>query len=141
MPHKEYRTTSPQETLALGAEIGRDIDDNALICFFGDLAAGKTTFIKGFVHGACGISIDEVTSPTFTYLHLYHGERTVYHFDLYRIPSSEEFRIMGFEDYFGAGGICCIEWSEHIVDILPTHCHEVHLFHDGENNRNIRVSL
>ncbi len=135
----KYRTTSAHDTIDLGIALGQEVADGGIFCLFGDLAAGKTTFIKGFVHGALGIAVEEINSPTFTYLNIYEKGRTVYHFDLYRIPSSEEFIMMGFDDYLESPGICCIEWSEHIVDILPPACYSMRFSHCGENNRTIVV--
>ena len=108
---------SPEETFACGMKLGSQILGPRVICFFGDLAAGKTTFIKGFVAGAAGISPDLVTSPTFVLLNIYEGAQTVYHFDLYRLKGPEEFFNLGFEEYWR--GLCCLEWSERIASILP----------------------
>ena len=89
-------------------------------------AAGKTTFIKGLIHAAAQIASSEVQSPTFNYLNIYEGRKTIYHFDLYRLRDRDEFLSMGFDEFFDAGGICCIEWSERIepsVACAPNHCH------------------
>ncbi len=108
-------TNSADETIAAGKELGSSLKDGQIVCLFGDLGAGKTTFIKGLVAGAQGIDPDEVSSPTFVYLHPYGR---VNHFDLYRLPSSEAFCSLGFDEYFHSG-ICVIEWAERINDILP----------------------
>lgn len=119
----EYITQGAEETTALGMALGKTLKKNALLCFFGDLAAGKTTFIKGVAHSVSGIAIEEVNSPTFVYLNFYppHSpeKKGLYHFDLYRLSDVDEFLGLGFEEYFYSGGICCIEWSERIVPILP----------------------
>lgn len=125
---ERYLSFSSSETLELGYRFGRTLAPNSIICFYGDLASGKTTFIKGLVSGAVGIDPDRIQSPTFTYLHIYKGEGiTVYHFDLYRLTDVDEFISMGFDDYFEAGGICCIEWSERISSYLPPGCIHVTL--------------
>jgi tRNA threonylcarbamoyladenosine biosynthesis protein TsaE len=141
---KMYYSISDEQTLSLGYQIGRQLPVNSILCFFGDLGAGKTTFIKGLASGATGCSCDEVGSPTFVYLNIYPGTSvkhpTVYHFDLYRLKDTDEFLSMGFDEYFFAGGICCVEWSEKIADILPQNCIKVVMAHQGGNARTILIT-
>lgn len=91
-----------------------------MLTFSGDLGAGKTTFIRSLVEGATHLSSREITSPTFNYLHIYHGANTVYHFDLYRLKTARDFFSAGFSDYLEVDGICCIEWAEKIIPHLKT---------------------
>lgn len=130
---------SEAETRAFAADWGRQLKKNSIVCFFGDLGAGKTTFIKGLVEGAAGISSDQVSSPTFVYLNIYQGKTTIYHFDLYRLRDVDEFLSMGFEEYFFAGGLCCIEWSEKIEPLLPPQTIRVAIDHQGESKRCITI--
>lgn len=134
---EEYLTQSAEETQEVARRIGEKIGSNVVICFFGDLAAGKTTFIKGLAESAAQIDPSAVQSPTFTYLHIYQGTKTIYHFDLYRLRDVDEFLGMGFYDYFDADGICCIEWSEKIAMIIPQDCINITLMHLGGNKRKI----
>jgi tRNA threonylcarbamoyladenosine biosynthesis protein TsaE len=137
---KEYTSLSAQETMTLGHRFGKQLPVNSVICFFGDLAAGKTTFIKGLVAGALDIDPANVQSPTFTYLHIYEASnKQVYHFDLYRLIDVDEFIGMGFDEYFEASGICCIEWSERISGYLPPNCIRVNLTHEGQDKRTITI--
>lgn len=136
----EYRTFSAEETIKLGEEFGKSLPENAIVCFFGDLAAGKTTFIKGLAARLTQHSIEEVNSPTFVYLNIYQGKKTVYHFDLYRLNSVEEFLGMGFDEFLYAGGISCIEWSERISSLLPSNAIRVEMRHQGENTRCISIT-
>ncbi len=136
---EDYFSSSAEETHALGQAFGSQLPLNAIVCFFGDLAAGKTTFIKGVVAGAAQLHPAVVQSPTFTYLNIYEGAKTVYHFDLYRLRDADEFLSMGFDEYFEAGGICCIEWSERILSFLPHHCIFVTMAHEGEDRRSIKI--
>jgi tRNA threonylcarbamoyladenosine biosynthesis protein TsaE len=135
-----YITHSAEETIALGEKIGRSLPSNTVVCFFGDLAAGKTTFIKGLVLGATLASEDLVNSPTFVYLNIYEGEKTVYHFDLYRLQDSDEFFAMGFQEFFCANGICCIEWAERIELALPPQILRIDLEHYGIDCRKISIT-
>lgn len=128
-------TRSHEETVDLGRWLGQILPKGSIVCFSGDLAAGKTTLIKGIVEAATGTPADDVPSPTFVYLNIYPGLRPVYHFDLYRLRDAEEFLALGFEEFFFTGGITCIEWSERIRDILPSSRVEVLLEHRGENLR------
>jgi tRNA threonylcarbamoyladenosine biosynthesis protein TsaE len=111
---------------------------------FGDLAAGKTTLIKGIAAGAGGCSQGSVSSPTFVYLNVYQagqvsGLRTVYHFDLYRLKHSHEFLSMGFDEYFDAGGVTCVEWPERIEGLLPPKRFEIYLSYAGLDVREIKI--
>ena len=130
---------SEEETIAFGESFGSSLSKNSIVCFFGDLGAGKTTFIKGLVKGYSGYPIEHVNSPTFVYLNIYTGTKTVYHFDLYRLRDSDEFLSMGFDEMFYADGICLIEWSEKIENILPEKRLNITIEHMGENSRKIRL--
>ena len=111
----------------------------SVVAFFGELAAGKTTFIKGLVSGASQIDPSAIQSPTFTFLNIYEGQKTVYHFDLYRLRDIDEFLSMGFDEYFEAQGICCIEWAEKIAPYLPLDCISVTLEHVEKESRLITI--
>ena len=135
-----YVTGSDEETIALGIKIGKLLPANSVVCLFGELGAGKTTFIKGLAAGAAGWSGEQVSSPTFVYLNIYQGTKTIYHFDLYRLHDADEFISMGFDEYFFAGGICCLEWSEKIEGILPRGCIKIVMKHAGNNKRKISIA-
>lgn len=116
---KSWVSRSCDETISIGREIGRNILPGTIFCLFGDLGAGKTTLIKGIVSGITGHSPQSVNSPTFVYLNIYSGEAPVFHFDLYRLETAEDFLSMGFEEMLFSEGICLIEWSERIASLLP----------------------
>lgn len=115
----EFITNSAKETFELGSFLARKFKPNTIIAFKGDLGAGKTTLIKGIAATIGGINPDDINSPTFTFLNIYEGLKAFYHFDLYRLSHSEQFMQMGFDEYFQAGGICCVEWAEKIHSLLP----------------------
>lgn len=132
-------THSSKETLELGMKIGQRLHAGSVLAFYGDLAAGKTTLIKGICQQVGQIPNQEVSSPTFTYLNIYDGDPlTVYHFDLYRLKNAEQFLQMGFDEYFSAGGICCLEWSERIKGYLPQERIDIHIEHES-GGRNIII--
>lgn len=134
-------TCEASETRQLGQALGHKLAPNTVVCFFGDLGAGKTTFIQGLVAGAAGCPPEDVSSPTFVYLNIYEGAKTVYHFDLYRLRDPEEFVKMGFDEFFQAGGICCLEWSERIASLLPPDAVRVRISHISEQQREIEICL
>jgi tRNA threonylcarbamoyladenosine biosynthesis protein TsaE len=135
----KYITLSPEETHALGKAFGQSLVSGSIIAFFGDLGAGKTTFIRGLTDGIGSIDPRNVCSPTFTLLNIYHGDKVVFHFDLYRLPQEKEFFAAGFDEYFKAGGICCVEWAEKIASSLPTQAFKVIFSHLGEMGRQIEI--
>ena len=125
--------------MSLAVSFGKTLKKRSIVCFFGDLGAGKTTFIKGLVKGFAGINENLVSSPTYVYLNIYQGKEVVYHFDLYRLRDSDEFLSMGFDEMFFSDGICCIEWSERIENLLPPSVIKVTLENRGITNRLIRI--
>ena len=112
-----YITNSAQETEQLGEKLGRVLTPGAVLAYTGDLGAGKTAFTRGL---ARGLEIPErITSPTFTIVNEYEGGRLpLFHFDMYRLGSSDELFDIGWEDYLVRGGVCAVEWSENVDDVL-----------------------
>lgn len=137
---KEHTCSSESETMQLAAEFGKLLRPNSVVCFYGDLGAGKTTFIKGLAVGVGNIPAEEVSSPTFVYLNIYRGNKEIYHFDLYRLQDEEDFLGMGFDEFFYAGGICCLEWSERINSILPDEHIKVKMENIAKNKRIIKIA-
>lgn len=111
-------THSPEETYVLGKKLGEQAVSGQIYCLDGDLGVGKTVFTQGF---AAGLGIDgPVNSPTFTIVQQYEeGRLPLYHFDVYRIGDISEMDEIGYEDCFYGEGICLIEWSQLIPEILP----------------------
>ena len=124
-------TNSPEETLALGEQLGRAAQPGDVYTLVGDLGVGKTVLTQGI---AQGLEIDEpICSPTFTIVQVYEeGRLPFYHFDVYRIGDIEEMEEIGYDDYFFGQGICLIEWAELIEEILPEKRIEVTIEKDLE---------
>ena len=135
----EYVSNSPAETEALGAALAGRLKPGAVVAFSGDLGAGKTAFVRGM---ARGLDIPErVTSPTFTIVNEYEGGRLpLFHFDMYRLSSSDELFDIGWEDYLARGGVCAVEWSENVSDALEADCIRVDIRRGAhDNQRLIRI--
>ena len=128
---------SEAETEAAGARFAETLPDGAVVALYGDLGAGKTAFVRGM---ARGMGIDaRVSSPTFTIVNEYLGARELYHFDMYRLGSSEELFDIGWEDYLSRGGVCAVEWSENVEDAFEGDEIVVRIEKDGDNGRIITI--
>lgn len=113
-----WETETPEQTFKLGELLGKEAKPGEVYCLDGDLGVGKTVFTQGFA-GGLGIT-GPVNSPTFTILQQYEdGRLPLYHFDVYRIGDVEEMEEIGYEDCFYGEGVCLIEWSNLIKEILP----------------------
>jgi tRNA threonylcarbamoyladenosine biosynthesis protein TsaE len=113
----EFITHNAEETVALGKRLGSVLKAGDCVALSGSLAAGKTTFAKGIAL-ALGVT-ETVTSPTFTIISEYSGTMPLYHFDVYRLESPEDFINLGADDMLFGNGVCVIEWSERVKDELP----------------------
>ena len=132
-----YSTNSPAETEAVGAALGRVIPPGTVLAYRGDLGAGKTAFTRGLARGL-GYA-DPVTSPTYTIVNEYLGGRLpLFHFDMYRLASSDDLFDIGWEDYLDRGGICAVEWSENVADAMEDAV-TVTIEKTGENARRITI--
>lgn len=120
MTARRIETNSPEETFALGRQIGEQAKPGEVYTLIGDLGVGKTVFTQGL---AAGLGITEaVNSPTFTIVQVYEdGRIPFYHFDVYRIGDVEEMDEVGYEDYVYGEGVSLIEWANLIEEILPEH--------------------
>lgn len=131
----KWITHTPEETVRLGQKIGEKLNPNDVVTLHGTLGAGKTTFVKGIAEA---LDIKEpVTSPTFTILSQYDGKLLLTHMDLYRLGCEDEFELLGGEDFFYAGGITLIEWSEKAESFLPAHTVSFFLTIDQETQNRI----
>jgi len=133
----EIITNSPEQTEAVGAALGKLLSPGTVIAYRGDLGAGKTAFTRGLARGL-GYA-DPVTSPTYTIVNEYLGGRLpLFHFDMYRLRSSEDLWDIGWEDYLDRGGVCAVEWSENVEDALEDAL-TVTIEKLGEDSRRITV--
>lgn len=113
----EYLSHSPEETEHIGEMLGRRLRPGTVMAYRGGLGMGKTAFTRGLARGlGCA---GRVTSPTFTIVNEYDGATPLFHFDMYRLGSSDELFDIGWEDYLTRGGVCAVEWSERVDDAMP----------------------
>ena len=112
-----FLTHSASQTERVGSGLAAQLRAGDVIAFYGGLGAGKTAFTRGLAAGL-GVT-DAVTSPTYTIVNEYlSGRLPLFHFDMYRLSSSEELFDIGWEDYLARGGVCAVEWSENVEDAL-----------------------
>lgn len=130
----EFYTASAQETEQLGQRLGQRLKPGAVIAYSGDLGAGKTAFTRGLARGL-GIE-DPITSPTYTIVNEYPGKIPLFHFDMYRLGSSEDLFDIGWEDYLTRGGVIAVEWSERVEDALDEveNLIRIHIRRDPEHD-------
>lgn len=130
-------TNSPEETFALGQKLGKQAKAGQIYTLNGDLGVGKTVFTQGIARGL-GIT-EAVSSPTFTIVQVYEeGRLPFYHFDVYRIGDIEEMEEIGYDDYFFGNGVCMIEWSELIEELIPENSIHVTIEKDLEKGFDYR---
>lgn len=131
-------TFSREETVLFAQTVAKQIEKGCVIAFYGDLGAGKTSFVEGFVRqlGFMG----EVSSPTFSLVNEYRGGKfDVFHFDMYRIVGWEDLYSTGYFDYLETNAILLIEWSENIESALPNDVIRITIEKIADTHRKITV--
>ena len=132
-----FETNSPTQTEEIGAALGKIIEPGTVIAYRGDLGAGKTAFTRGLAKGLGCTEI--VTSPTYTIVNEYLGGRIpLFHFDMYRLRSSDDLFDIGWEDYLDRGGVCAVEWSENVDDAMEEAIY-ITIEKLGEDSRRITI--
>ncbi|SRR6056297_1327216 len=130
---------SEKETMDLARTVGEKCVPGDIICLKGELGAGKTHFVKGFV-AAFGISPSSVSSPTFSIIQEYDGSMQVYHFDFYRLDNVQEALEIGTEEYFYGDGVSIIEWPERVAALMPGDVKEIHITSINNTTRKITIT-
>ena len=133
----KYVTNSAEETIEIGKSFAEKLNKGAVVLLSGEMGAGKTIFVKGMAQGLGIKSL--ITSPTYAYMNDYDG--ILYHYDCYRLTSGEDAESLGLTDYFYAGGICVVEWSENIADVIPNGAIRVTIEKTGETQRSIEIEI
>lgn len=130
-----FETSSPEQTEEAGFILAGLLPKGALVALHGDLAAGKTCFVRGMAR--CFDQHAPVHSPTFTLVNQYGSDMPLYHLDLYRLGGPEELADLGYEEVFDSEGVCVVEWAERAGDLLPAQRIDIHLSHAGGDRRRL----
>ena len=133
------RVDCEAETRAVGEAIAAKLLAGDVVALIGGLGAGKTHFVKG-VAEACGVSQDDVNSPTFTLIQEYAGRVLIRHCDTYRLRNAEEFADLGLDELFASDGIAFVEWADRVEEYLPGDRLEVRITIDSPTGRTFEVS-
>lgn len=121
----EFIVDNVNKTMDIGKKIGSFANCGDIICLTGDLGSGKTHLTKGIAEGL-GIK-EHITSPTFTIVNEYDGRIKLYHFDVYRVNDPDEIAAIGFDEYIFGQGVCVIEWSNYITELIPEECININI--------------
>lgn len=136
----EITTQSPEQTIALGQAVGRQLRGGEVFAIQGPLGSGKTHLIKGIARGVDADDPDQVNSPTFVLVNEYVGRLELYHIDAYRLDSVSEFEMLGFDDFLHPHSVVLIEWADRISEALSElNCLTLVLEHVSEHRRRISV--
>ena len=135
--HEEIVCKTEEDMVKLGNRFGELAKPGMIISLRGSLGAGKTVFARGV---ARSLGIEEaIVSPTFTLVQEYDGRLPMYHMDLYRITSSEDFEMIGGEDMLYSDGVCLIEWSEIINEMLPKDTVFINITVNPDQSRTVTI--
>lgn len=132
---QKFITNSVDETIELGMRLAKTLKGGTVIAFFGGLGVGKTAFTRGLAKALC--VKEEVSSPTFAIVNDYGGNPPLYHFDMYRVNTWDDLYSSGFFDFYEAGGILAVEWSENIENALPENTIRVEIQRGEIDNQRI----
>jgi tRNA threonylcarbamoyladenosine biosynthesis protein TsaE len=142
MGTQEFTTHSAEETIALGRSLAPLLAPPKLVLLRGELGTGKTTLVKGIAEAFHAAAQEDVTSPTFTLVHEYHGpEADLYHIDLYRIDTPRELETLGLDDLMSPNGVLLIEWGDKFPRFQRERDVEISLERTGETDRRIQVNI
>jgi len=142
MATDEYITHSAEETVALGRKLAPTLKSAHMVILRGDLGAGKTTLVKGIAEGLHAAAQDDVTSPTFTLIHEFHGpEVNLFHVDLYRVDTLRELDTLGLDELFAEdGNLVLLEWGEKFPRFVRERDVEICLERQEDQERKIKVT-
>src|SRR5437879_7403109 len=136
----EFVSYSSEETIVKGREIAAKLRPPVIVMLGGELGSGKTTLTKGIISGLGAAREEDVTSPTFTLVHVFHNHCKVYHVDLYRVENFQDLESLGLEDALGEQAIVIIEWPERFTFRTDWPRVDIRLEHAGGDSRRIAIS-
>ena len=133
------RSDSPEATLAIGRALGRSAEPGLVIALIGPLGAGKTQLVRGFAEGLEIADSRLVSSPTFVLIQEYAARLCIYHFDVYRLATPDEFVALGPEEYFEREGVCLVEWADRVMECLPGDRLDIQFAISGTTHRHLAL--
>jgi tRNA threonylcarbamoyladenosine biosynthesis protein TsaE len=133
-------TSCDKETINTAKALAARLLAGDIVCLQGPLGAGKTTFVKGLISELCSISHHEISSPTFTYMHIYPSSPSVHHFDMYRLDGDQQLFQMGLNEYIEDTVISIVEWPEKTPSILHRAHYIVQIAYIDSNKRRILIT-
>lgn len=142
LPTGEWTTSTPEETFRLGKRFGSNLKGGEIVLLSGPLGAGKTLFVKGMA-SALDVNTDEVTSPSFTLVNVYHGRLVLYHLDLYRLEEgASAAHAVDLDDLLSnEHAVIVIEWAERLRSYrLPNSTWRISIVGDGDESRLIKIA-
>lgn len=142
MKRETHTTRSAEETIRLARRFARRLKPGDILCLNGELGSGKTTFIKGIALGLGLNNADEVKSPTFVVMHMYPTRIPLYHFDLYRLESPDDFETIGLEDFaFDRHAITCVEWAEKAGNLFSAGAYRIQMKSGTRDRRTLTIEF
>ena len=135
-----FESQNSEETVRFGELLAKYLKRGDIIALFGDLGSGKTTLVKGIAKGS-NVKTEDVNSPTFVLMNLYHGKLPIYHFDLYRLEDTKEIDRLGCQEFFYDNGVSIIEWADRIPEVSKRADVVIKMTRKDTNKREIRVIL
>ncbi|KAB0664772.1 tRNA (adenosine(37)-N6)-threonylcarbamoyltransferase complex ATPase subunit type 1 TsaE [Oryzomonas japonica] len=139
MIQEVFHTNSPGETEELGRQVGALLEQGNFLALRGELGGGKTCFTRGVVQAVAPESAHLVASPTFAIMNQYPGRVPIYHFDFYRMAGEADIDDLGFTEYLQGEGVCIVEWSERLKDLLPADHLRITFCYDSDDRRRITM--
>ncbi len=139
MNHITYNAHDETATAALGAVLAEVLPDGTTVALCGTLGAGKTRLVRAIAEAA-GVDRRDVVSPTFVLIKEYHGRRTIYHIDAYRLRDEDEFLELGPDEYFDGDGVTLVEWADRVEGCLPQERIEVRIEVTGRRSRRFEIT-
>ncbi len=134
-----FESCAVEDTLSLGAALGRALPGSLTIGLVGSLGAGKTHFVKGIAMGNAAADDGLVTSPTFTLMHEYAGRLTLYHLDAYRLKSGAELLALGFDELPHERSAVVVEWADRVRGVMPEDMMWIEFSMTGEISRSLHA--
>jgi len=136
----EFVSHSSEETIAKAREIAASLRPPVIVMLSGELGSGKTTLTKGIISGLGAAREEDVTSPTFTLVHVFRNHCKVYHVDLYRVENFQDLESLGLEDALGEQAVVVVEWPERFTFRTDWPRVDIRLEHAGGDSRRIAIS-